>query len=283
MNNQIQKFTRLFLNGTVVLTFCALSAPCLQAQAGGDRIAVNLSDPSRPATVKASILNGGITVKGTDGKEVVVVARVRGMDGSRTEGGMRRVPMTATGLSVEEENNQVRVNVDAIQRTIDLEISVPRRTSLTLQSVNDGNIVVSDVEGEFDVNNVNGTVTLTNIAGSAMAHALNGRVLVTFTRVDPQKAMSFSSLNGNIDVTFPADLKANVSFRTDNGDVLSDFDVQVQASAPQQIVEDGRSKGGKYRVKLDKTVNGTINGGGQTIQFKNFNGNIYIRKAGSPK
>ena len=143
MNNQIQKFTRLLLNGTVALAIFALSAPCVFAQ--GDRIAVNLSDPARPAIVKSSLLNGGITVKGTDGKEVVVIARVRGQENSRTEGGMRRVPMTATGLSVEEENNQVRVGVDALQRTIDLEISVPRRTSLTLRSVNDGNIHVSDV------------------------------------------------------------------------------------------------------------------------------------------
>ncbi len=46
-------------------------------------------------------------------------------------------------------------------------------------------------------------------------------------------------------------------------------------------VEDDRGKGGKYRVKIDKTVKGTINGGGQEIQFKNFNGNIYIRRAGA--
>jgi DUF4097 and DUF4098 domain-containing protein YvlB len=147
--------------------------------------------------------------------------------------------------------------------------------------VNDGNIVVSGVDGEFDVNNVNGEVDLKNIGGSVVAHALNGHVLATFNRIDPQKPMAFSSLNGDIDVTFPADLKANVSLRTDNGEVYSDFDVKVQPNAPQQTVEDDRGKGGKYKVKIDKNVRGTINGGGQEIQFKNFNGNIYIRKAGA--
>jgi hypothetical protein len=48
-------------------------------------------------------------------------------------------------------------------------------------------------------------------------------------------------------------------------------------------VEDGRGKGGKYRVKIDKTVHGTINGGGPEYQFTNFQGQIYIRKAGSPR
>jgi hypothetical protein len=62
--------------------------------------------------------------------------------------------------------------------------------------------------------------------------------------------------------------------------VYSDFDVLLQARAQQPIVEDGRGHGGKYRVKLDKSVRASINGGGQEIQFKNFNGRIYIRKAG---
>jgi DUF4097 and DUF4098 domain-containing protein YvlB len=106
--------------------------------------------------------------------------------------------------------------------------------------------------------------------------------LVTFTRIN-QKPMAFSSLNGDIDVTFPADLKANVSLKSDRGEVFSDFDVQIQASAPKQTVEDGRGHGGKYRVQIDRTVHGAINGGGPELQFTNFNGGIYIRKAGAPR
>jgi len=287
----MNKFTRQF-------KFIQLSAPILAvlvfgasyahgqssgqngSQGNGDRITVPLGDPSRPGTVKASLVNGGITVKGYDGKEIVVEAHVRGGGSAKQEGGMKRIPISATGLTVEEDSNQVRVGSDSTERAIDLTISVPRQTSLTLRVVNDGDIVVSDVEGDVDVNDVNGAVTLNHISGSAVAHALNENVKVTFDHV-AQKPMAFSSLNGNIDVTFPADLKANLSLRSDNGDVFSDFDVQVQSSTPQPIVEDARGKGGKYRVKIDKTIHGTIGGGGPEIQFTNFDGNIYIRKAGA--
>jgi DUF4097 and DUF4098 domain-containing protein YvlB len=248
-----------------------------------NKVTVPLTDPSRPVTLHAHLVSGSITVKGADVKEVVVEARARGGDdhaGGRAEG-MKRIPMTSTGLNIEAENNNVRVSTDSYQRTVDLTITVPVHTSVSLHSVNDGNIVVSGVDGDFDVNNVNGEVDLKNIGGSVVAHALNGHVVATFNRIDPQKPMAFSSLNGDIDVTFPADLKANVSMRTDNGEVYSDFDVKVQPTAPQQTVEDNRGKGGKYKVKIDKNVRGTINGGGQEIQFKNFNGNIYIRKAGA--
>ena len=254
---------------------------CAQSE---NKVTVPLSDPTRPVSLSAHLVTGSITVKGADIKEVLVEAKGRGEEESGHEGkagNMKRIPMTSTGLNIEAENNQVRISTDSTQRATDLLITVPIHTSLSLHTVNDGNILVTGVDGEMDINDVNGEVDLKNIGGSVVAHALNGHVVVTFTRIDAQKQMAFSSLNGDIDVTFPADLKANVSMRTDNGEVYSDFDVKLLANAPQQTVEDSRGKGGKYRVKIDKNVRGTINGGGQEIQFKNFNGNIYIRKAGA--
>jgi DUF4097 and DUF4098 domain-containing protein YvlB len=272
---------KLQLAAVLIVAISFVTSVTVTAQTAGDRVNVPLTDPSRPAFVKANLLNGSIIVKAYEGKEVLVEASAHQGE-SRSSNGMKRIPMVSTGLNVEEENNQVKINADSVQRPIDLTISVPVHTSLTLRTVNDGNIVVNGVDGELDVNNVNGNVTMTNVSGNAVAHALNGKVLVTFNRING-KPMAFSSLNGDIDVTFPADLKANVSLSSDRGDVFSDFDVQMQQRAPQQVVEDGRSQGGRYRVHIDKALRGTINGGGQEIQFKNFNGSIYIRKIGGSK
>src|SRR5438874_11207896 len=98
------------------------------AQTSPDRVAVSLSDPSQPARIKVSLLNGGITVKAAGGKEVIVEARAKNnRDSGGGEAGLRRIPMSATGLTVEEENNQVQVSADSTQRPIDLTISVPTR------------------------------------------------------------------------------------------------------------------------------------------------------------
>src|SRR6267143_6041421 len=289
MNKQTRRFSSILSAGLALGAIAAVALgpgaekALAQGQAGGDRIPVTLSDPSRPPRVKVSMVNGGITVKGYDGKEVVVEARVRNRENSRDEGGPKRLAISTTGLSVEEENNEVSINTESYMHSIDVTVSVPVHTSLKLSAVNDGDIVVTGVDGELDVNDVNGSVTLNNVSGSAVAHALNGRLLATFSRVNPQKPMAFSSLNGDIDITFPADLKANLSLKSDRGEIFSDFDVQVQASAPQQIVEDGRGHGGKYLVKIDKAVHAAINGGGPELQFTNFNGGIYIRKAGAAR
>ena len=110
-----------------------------------------------------------------------------------------------------------------------------------------------------------------------MAHALNVNVVVTLDEVTAGKAMSFSSLNGKIDVTLPRATKAKLIMKSDMGEIFSDFDVQMDSSSRQAQVEDGRGKGGKCRMHIDKTVYGLINGGGPDFQFKTFNGNIYIR------
>jgi hypothetical protein len=287
MNRQNGNSPMAILASALLVTVAGLGlTPAARAQAtsqgGVDRIPVVLSDPSRPALVKAELIAGGITVKAYDGKEVIVEARARNREAGGFEGGPKRIAMSSTGLSVEEEHNEVHIGTESHMRAVDLSIQVPVHTSLYLRAVNDGDITVTGVDGEIDVDDVNGSVTLNNISGSAVAHALNGRLLVTFNRINA-KPMAFSSLNGDVDVTFPADLKANVSLRSDRGDVFSDFDVQLKASTGQPQVEDSRQQGGRYRVKIDKTVRGTINGGGPELQFTNFNGQIYIRKAGGSR
>ena len=268
------------------MTAVAAAFTLLSVAQAQDKVPVPLDDPSRPATVKIGQVSGSITVKGYEGKEVIVEAKARNENEGRRRRdndagpGMKRLSIGSTGLEIDEESNVVRISTASHMRPIDVTISVPARANLILSTVNDGDINVSGVEGEIDVNDVNGNVSVTNCGGSVVAHALNGKLVATLNRVNV-KPMAFSSLNGDIDVTLPADIKANVSFSSDRGDVYSDFDVAMSAQSMKPVVEEKGGDGGRYRVKLDKAVRGTINGGGPEISFKNFNGAIYIRKAGA--
>src|SRR5437660_10497845 len=90
--------------------FC-LSTGLLSAQAGSNRVAVPI-DATRPVSLRAHLVSGSITVKGADVTEITVEARVRHdedhHEGGRAEG-VRRIPMTSTGLNIESENTQVRM------------------------------------------------------------------------------------------------------------------------------------------------------------------------------
>jgi len=80
-------------------------------------------------------------------------------------------------------------------------------------------------------------------------------------------------MSGEIDVTLPADTKANVKLRALRGEIWSDFDMKLTGSAPVT-----RNSGSGRMIMMDRTMNGTINGGGVDATFYTINGKITIRK-----
>src|SRR5258708_6764442 len=215
-----------------------LAAGMAWAQDTGGRITVPFSDASRPHTLKVHLINGSITVKGYEGKDAIIETR-SGQSGEHERRhvpqgaeGMKRIDNTAMGLTAEEEDNVLTLGARP-GRDTDLTIQVPVNTSLKLSCINGVDIGVDNIAGEIEVNNTNGGVKLTNVSGSVIAHALNKSVIVKLNKITPDKSMSFSSLNGDVDVTLPADAKARVKLKTDNGDIYTDFEVKLDASVRQ--------------------------------------------------
>jgi DUF4097 and DUF4098 domain-containing protein YvlB len=256
-----------------------VSSLAMAQQDAADQVTVPISDPSRPALLDVSLVSGSITVRGTSRKDVLVVARPEG-DRSRRRfdsdaTGLRRIPQSA-GFRITEESNRIKVASDNPNRSISFEIEAPLRTNLKLQTVNGGEILVENVEGDLEVSNVNGGIALNNVGGSITAGTTNGSVRATMTRVTAQRAMAFTSLNGTVDVTLPPSTRANLRLRSDNGDVYSDFDVQLAPSAP--VVQENRGANGRYRIRRNRAIVGAINGGGPEFELRTFNSNIYVRR-----
>ena len=232
-----------------LFTVCSFTWALAQ-DATADKVNVPLSDPSRPVMLKVGLISGSITVKGGSVKDVTVEARVRATEDDEEKAekprGLKLIPNNSTGLTVEEDDNVVSVSTGMRggSRTVDLTLRVPTNCSMHLSTVNDGNIEVENVNGDLEVNCTNGSVKLTGVSGSAVAHALNEDLTATFVKVNPGKPMSFSSLNGKIDVTFPSDLKANVYMKSDQGEIYSDFDMKVQSETARQE-ENAKGKKGK--------------------------------------
>lgn len=270
------------MNKTRIATLitAAVFAATLSAQ---DKVTVPLSAPTQPATIKAHLISGSITVTG-GGPQVVVESRStpgastpprRGRDNPPP--GMHRLDVGRGDLDVEEDHNVVTIRSSVVRRE-DLVIQVPVNTSVELKTVNGGGIDVTGISGDIDVECTNGIVTLTNISGSAVAHTINGTLTASFDKITAGKPMSFTSLNGKVDVTLPGDTKARLRLKTNNGAVYSDFDVKMEPDASKPVVEDGRGNGGRYRIRLDRSVYGSINGGGPEYLFQTMNGDILIHK-----
>ena len=250
-----------------------------------EEIRVAWTDPSKPGTVAIDLLNGQIKVEGYDGKDVLIDSAGEGSQRKQrtpTRGnraGLRRIGGSSGDVSVEEQNNVLRVSMTPNSEA-KISLRVPVNTSLKLSCVNCDDMIVNNISGELELKNINGGIKAKNISGSVVAHSLNDDVEVSLRGVTPGKAMSFSSMNGDIDVTMPATTKADFLIDTHNGDIYTDFEVALEANVNRQV-NDNRNQGGSYKVKVNRNLKGKVNGGGPVIQFKNHNGDIMIRKGGA--
>jgi hypothetical protein len=157
----------------------------------------------------------------------------------------------------------------------DFELQVPRDSAIDLKTVNDGEIGVDNIAGDYKVNDINGAIDMTEMSGSGKVYALNGHVKVTF-RENPRDKSSFGSLNGEVRVGFQPDLNADVRFKTFNGGVFTDYPVTylpLPATA-------GERHGTKFVYKSSEWSAVRVGRGGPELSFDAFNGNIRILNRG---
>lgn len=262
----------------VVVMAMSLSVQAVAQQTG--EIPIPLTDPSKKARLKAHINFGSITIKGTARKDILVKYEAaeekhRGHGGGGDRDGLRRVGGGTIDLEVAENNNYVKVSSGSWSKKVNLEIEVPANIDLQVHTYNDGELLVSGIVGELELDNYNGPIYAENISGSVVATSYNGEIKVTFDKVTDNTPMSFSTYNGNIDLTFPPTLKATLKMKTNQGEVLTSFDVNLMRSGPIKKEDKGS---GTYKVKIDEWMKGDVNGGGAELVMKTYNGDILIRK-----
>ncbi len=147
------------------------------------------------------------------------------------------------------------------------------RARSVISTVNNGDIRVDNVAGDFDISNVNGGISMTGISGSGDAHTVNGPVSVHFAK-NPSGPSSFKSINGALDVYFQPELSADLLFKTFNGEIFSDFEVTPRASPAAETEQ----RNGKYVYRSNRARGGRAGRGGPELTFDAFNGSIRLHR-----
>lgn len=251
----------------------------LQAQNTTEQIAIPLSKPGEPGMLKVHMMHGNLRVSGYDGKEVVLRMQIPEEQAAigKEKNGLRKITNNGFDLEAREENNVVSVEsmLPHQKGNGDLEVMVPRRFSLKLQTVNGELVEVSNVSGELEVSNVNGGILLKDVEGSAVLNTVNGDIKVNFNKITPNVPMAFTNLNGTVEVSLPAAASFSTKAKTEHGSVYTDFDMKLRQ--PKERVQTS-TKQGVYRVNIENWVQGDVNGGGPEFLFKSLNGDIMIKK-----
>jgi DUF4097 and DUF4098 domain-containing protein YvlB len=216
---------------------------------------------------------GQVKIEGYNGDEVVIQAnsgyeappeRAKGLKPMYNSA----VDNSGIGLSVTPENGGLHIE-KATRKQIKYTIKLPRKVALLFQETNwqGSSVVISNMDGDLEIRTNNSSIDLNNVTGPVVANTINGEVSITYSSLSQEKPTAISTINGPIDITLPANTKANMKLRSINGEMYTDFDLGVKSS------KDGLSK-----VGGGNQIDGTANGGGVEMQLKTISSNIYIRK-----
>jgi DUF4097 and DUF4098 domain-containing protein YvlB len=136
-------------------------------------------------------------------------------------------------------------------------VRVPAYANVDANTVN-GSVEVAELRGRVEANTVNGNVEAASSGGPVRARTVNGSIhargQITADGLD------YSTVNGSIEIELPANASADVSLRTTNGRVTSDFPITFTGEINPRRIE----------AKLGD--------GGPTLRARTVNGGIRLRK-----
>ena len=113
------------------------------------------------------------------------------------------------------------------------------------------------------------TVELANVYGPIAINCVYGEIVAIFSEGAPTKDLRLHSTYNNVDVTIPADAKADLQLYTGYGDMYTDLDITITKNL---------EAGSKSREDESHTLNGKLNGGGTKISLQSSYEDVYLRK-----
>jgi hypothetical protein len=198
--------------------------------------------------------NGGVSVKGWERNEILVRARIQTNAPTQAEADAlaSQIVINTSGANIFASGPEKR---KGHSWSVSYEVFVPRRSDLSLQSLN-GGIAISDVHGRLDFEALNGGVVLNRVGGSVHGSTTNGGLVVQLTgdRWDGEE-LDVKTTNGGIVMSVPANYSAHLETGTVNGSLQIGFPVTVQGNITRELAVNLGSGGPTIRAR---TTNGGV-------------------------
>src|SRR5262245_4961828 len=277
------------------VTANSTSGPITVSEVTGD---ATLSSTSGQIT--AGRIEGSLSVNATSGNLVIgEVAKAlsarcnncnihaRGLRNDatvRTANGSIELERIGGRVNAETMNGRIRINDvggEVIAKSYSNSITVTNARGFVVADALNGNVIIrnagegarassvsgsvqiSDSKGRIEAGATNGSISLNNIDGKDVsAKSANGSVLFT-GRFYESGRYEFFSANGNVVLTLPPESYFNLTVKSDNGSVNTEFPLKLEPGA--QL---GRGP-----------IVGVIGRGGADVRAISANGAVHIKKA----
>ncbi len=200
--------------------------------------------------------NGGITVRGWDGPDVRIRAKIQTWGASEQE-----AQAQAKATLITTTGNSLRATMPSTSQhgAVSFEVFVPRRTALVL-STNNGGISLAGLQGTIDFHAQNGGVSLAELGGQVTGKTINGGLSIKLNGQQWEgSGLDVATTNGGITWQVPANYSAQFFTSTNGGGIKTTLPVS-------------KSNGQYQEVKAN------LGSGGQAVKAITTNGSVTIKQ-----
>lgn len=252
------KTSRLYPSFLIAAAFATVLLATAMTARAAEPATIKFSDPAKPGTIKLSVKMGDITIAGTDREDVSVETDFQPENAPTRKDGLRVISESAT-YSLTEKDNVVMLDTGdswaGFGSDTHFALEVPRNTNVVIANGFGGEIAIANLDGNIEIKSMNGEIDLDDVGGGVLVETMNGEIKANLRRLSPDKPISFSSMNGEIDIHVPHDSSAKVRLRTQNGAILTDFDEKALVTKTESI----RGKNDKnFNVRVSVDTNSEI-------------------------
>jgi len=215
-------------------------------------------------------VSGSIEATGIAGSQIVVDAEKSGEDAGEvhfqvvpSDEGITICAVFPTGRSGRqntcEPGREWHSNTHDVHARADFRIRIPKNLRFTAVNIN-GSVDAQDLGRPVDATSVNGKVDVST-ASYARVASVNGSVRARMGSADWDDTLDIKTVNGSVDLEMPSNLAAQVTFRSVNGGLNSDFPITTQSISgrwgPKRISGTIGSAANNRRLNVE-TVNGSV-------------------------
>jgi DUF4097 and DUF4098 domain-containing protein YvlB len=174
--------------------------------------------------VRIGNVSGDVMVTGYDGDSIIVTATKKGRDRDKIE--------------VEDRSGTANVDIGVkypkncyCDASIRFEVQVPRSVQYDFDYISSvsGDVRVAGLTGRLNASAVSGDVHITDVSGSVNASSVSGDVQVEINRLEGSDDMKFNTVSGDVSVTLPGSLDADVDMSSFSGSIRTDFGIEVRS------------------------------------------------------
>lgn len=213
-----------------------------------------------------------VEIEGYDGNEIIITTVAKSKrDEERAKGltaisGLGLTDNSGIGLSVVESGNAIEVQQLARRNENKYKIKIPKSVKVYYEHSGTGGSTfkVSNISSEIETSTNHNGIRLENVTGPMTINTVHGKIEAIFASVNQSSPISIISVHGLVDVSLPANTKANLKMESSWGELLSDMNIEIDKTDDQLK---------SYSSK----VTGKLNGGGVALHLSSTHNNVYLR------